>query len=137
MNSLYADFFTAFNVDKEVIHKDGFLRIHPTLIQGNLEDLRVGLHRAHLRRDDQPVEGVIKFFPDYKIAQVTPGVRDESGFIFAAQRADVLDQRTVDNIACKEFIADEGKLRGWSLQSLDNGRPMFLGRDFADRGATT
>ncbi len=114
MDALHANLFAAFDVDVEVVHEDGFLRLHPKLLQGNLEDLRFGLDRTHLRRDDHLVEGIVEFFPDDKVAQVAPGVRDESCFIFAAQRADVLDQRPVDDIAGKEFVPD--------TESSDAGR---------------
>ena len=37
------------------------------------------------------VEDIVEFFPDDEIAQITPGIRDESCFVFTAQRANVLD----------------------------------------------
>ena len=126
MDALHTDFFTTFDVDMEVVDKDGFVRTHPKLLQGNLEDLRFGLHRAHLRRDDHLVEGIVEFFPDDKIAQVAPGIRDESCFVFAAQRPDVIEQRAVDDISGEEFIADGCKLRGRAFQSFHDERPMFL-----------
>ena len=110
MDTLHASLFAALDVGVEVVHEDGFLRLHPEPFQRNLEDFRLGLHRTHLRRDDHVVEGVVELFPENKLTQVTPGVRNDSGFIVAAQRADVLEQRAVDNVTGEEFITDEGKL---------------------------
>src|SRR5690349_7194245 len=106
MDTSHTNFFTTFDVDQEVIDEDGFVRTHPKLLQGNLENLCCGLDRAYLRRDDHLVEGILELFPDDEIAQITPGVGDEPGFIVITERSDVFDQCAVNNIACKEFITD-------------------------------
>ena len=132
MDALHTDFFTTFDVFVEVVHEDGFVWTHPELLQGNLEDPRFGLHRAHFRRDDHLVEGIVEFFPDDISAQVAPGVRDESRFVFAAQGPDVLEQRTVNDVSGEEFIAYGCQFGGWTFQPLDDERPMFLRTDLAN-----
>ena len=133
MDSFDADLFTALNVDIEVIDEDGFLWLHPKLLQSNLVDLRFGLCRTHLRRDDHLVEGIVELFPDDEVAQVAPGVRDESCFVVAAQRRGGIDQRPVNDIACEEFIADERKLRSRAFQSFHDRCPMVIGSDLTHR----
>ncbi len=108
MNSFHANLLAAFDVDIKVVHEDGFFRFHPELLQSDLEDLRFGLHRAHLRGDDHLVEDVVELFTDDEVPQVAPGIRDKSGLVLAAQRSDVFDERPVDDIPCKEFLAYSG-----------------------------
>lgn len=74
MDSLDANFFTAFNVYQKIIDEDRLVRTHPKLLQSNLEDPRLGLCHAHLRRDDYLVEGIIEFLSDDEVTQVAPGV---------------------------------------------------------------
>src|SRR5690242_3551801 len=120
MDAFDANLFAAFNVDIEVVHKDGFPWFHSEMLERNLEDLWLRLDRADLGRDDHLVKSIVELFPDDEVPQVTPGIRDQSYFVFATQRPNVLDQRPVDDIASKEFLADEGNLSSRTFQPLDD-----------------
>src|SRR6266496_1891903 len=129
MDALHANLFAAFDIDVEVIDENRLVRTYSSLLQSNLENLRVRLCYTHLGRDNDAVKGVIDFFASQVIAQVAPGIRNDPCFVFAAQRTDEVYELAVHNVTGEEFLSDSSHLIRRTFQPLHYGFPMLLRSD--------
>ena len=81
MDALHPQLLTALDVFDEIVHKDSLIWIHPGLLQRNLKYLCIRLGHTDLGRDDHVFESIIVFMGNDVLAQIVPGIRDQSNEI--------------------------------------------------------
>ena len=107
-------------------------------MHGKLVDARIGFHAAHLRRDDQTVEGIIDA-PDlgHHTAQIGKGIAEYPGAVAWTQGTDIVDQRGIHPIAAEESLVKGIDLLGLDGHFIRQVLPALFSAQFAALGAQT